>query len=97
MGSQSLPSGTLSLMNFFRAGFGWLHRIANAKIWRRNARRLRVSETISMGNRGYLAVIQFEQQRFLVGGTTNSIALLAQLPARCQAGESPDAEQDVQG
>ena len=51
------------------------------------ARRLRLSETLSLGEKRFLAVVQFQQQEFLVGGTGNSIALLAKL-------EPPDAPPD---
>ena len=46
---------------------------------RRSAHRLRLSETLSLGEKRFLAVVQFQQQEFLVGGTGNSIALLAKL------------------
>jgi len=48
---------------------------------RRSARRLRLSETLSLGEKRFLAVVQFQQQEFLVGGTGTSIALLARLNA----------------
>jgi flagellar biogenesis protein FliO len=48
---------------------------------RRSARRLRLSETLSLGEKRFLAVVQFQQQEFLVGGTGTSIALLARLDA----------------
>lgn len=48
-------------------------------IWRRPARKLKVCETLSLGNRGFLAVIRYQEQHFLVGGTNQSIAMLAQL------------------
>ena len=55
---------------------------------RRSARRLRLSETLSLGEKRFLAVVQFQQQEFLVGGTGNSIALLARLDA---PGTTPDS------
>jgi flagellar biogenesis protein FliO len=42
---------------------------------------LRLTETLSLGEKRFLAVVQFQQQEFLVGGTGNSIALLARLDA----------------
>jgi len=45
----------------------------------RSEHRLRLSETLSLGEKRFLAVVQFQQQEFLVGGTGNSIALLARL------------------
>jgi flagellar biogenesis protein FliO len=45
----------------------------------RKARRLRVCETLSLGERRFLAVIEFDHQEFLVGGSGNSLELLARL------------------
>lgn len=50
--------------------------------WRpRPARQLRLCETLGLGERRFLAVVQFEQQRFLIAGTGTAVAMLAQLPA----------------
>lgn len=59
---------------------------------RRSARRLRLSETLSLGEKRFLAVVQFQQQEFLVGGTGNSIALLAKLSGP----EVPDSHDAAQ-
>ncbi len=53
----------------------------------REPRRLRLCETLSLGNRGYVAVVRYRQQQFLVGGTSNSVALLARLE-ECRCGET---------
>ena len=45
----------------------------------RRSRRLRVRETLSLGEKRFLAVIEFDHQEFLVGGSGNSFALLARL------------------
>jgi len=45
----------------------------------RKTRRLRVCETLSLGDKRFLAVIEFDRQEFLVGGTGNSLELLARL------------------
>ena len=73
----------------------WLSALLRG--WRvRPARQLRLCETLALGERRFLAVVQFEQQRFLIGGTGSSVALLAQLPARedtepaCRSGLSED-------
>jgi flagellar biogenesis protein FliO len=60
---------------------------------RRSVRRLRLSETLSLGEKRFLAVVQFQQQEFLVGGTGNSIALLARLNA---PGATPDSHDEMQ-
>jgi flagellar biogenesis protein FliO len=61
---------------------------------RRPARRLRLSETLSLGEKRFLAVVQFQQQEFLVGGTGNSIALLARLDAPGATPDSPTGSQE---
>ena len=49
---------------------------------RRRNNRMQLCETLSLGDRRFLAVVLVEQQKFLVGGAPNSVALLAKLPAR---------------
>ena len=49
---------------------------------RRDRRTLRLCETLSLGEKRFLAVIEVNQERFLVGSAGNSVALLTPLPAR---------------
>ncbi len=66
-------------------GAAWAVALKNSWQWVRSAvkprqvRRLRVCETLSLGERRFLAVIEFNRQEFLVGGSGNSLALLARL------------------
>ena len=49
----------------------------------RRQRRLRLSESLSLGEKRLIAVVEFEEQRFLVAATPESISLLRSLgPAR---------------
>ena len=58
----------------------WLR--VRCRRWRaRTPRQLRLCETLALGERRFVAVVQFEQQRFLIGGTGTAVALLASLPA----------------
>ena len=60
---------------------GWLSNLRRHHRWPRNKeKKLRLCETIPLGEKRFVAVVQFEQERFLVGGTGHSIALLAHLP-----------------
>jgi flagellar biogenesis protein FliO len=77
-------SRTNSILDLLRAAIARLGEISCHPLWRRRPRRLRLCETLSLGNRGYLAVVRYRQQQFLVGGTNSSISLLAQLPARAR-------------
>jgi flagellar biogenesis protein FliO len=66
---------------------GWLAALARS--WRsRPQRQLRLCENLSLGERRFLSVVEFERQRFLVGGTGSALAMLAALPNA--ADDSPD-------
>ncbi len=52
------------------------------RIGRRPARRLRLCESLPLGERRFVAVLEFEESRFLVGGTSASLVLLARLEDR---------------
>ncbi|HYA23115.1 MAG TPA: flagellar biosynthetic protein FliO [Terriglobales bacterium] len=51
--------------------------------------RLRLCESLQLGDRRFVSVVEFGQQKFLVGGTANSLAMLAVLrtPGDCHAAE----------
>ena len=49
------------------------------RLGRRAPRRLRLCESLPLGERRFVAVVEFEQSRFLVGGTSASLVLLARL------------------
>jgi flagellar biogenesis protein FliO len=51
---------------------------------RRAPRQLRLCESLSLGEKRLVAVIQYEDQKFLVGGSAGSVALLTRL------GDAPD-------
>src|SRR5262245_3478498 len=49
------------------------------KMHARPEKLLRLSETLSLGERRFLAVVEFQKQKFLIGGTASSVCLLADL------------------
>jgi len=57
---------------------------------RRAPKRLRLCESLALGERRFVAVVEFERARFLVGGTPSSLSLLARLD-----GNSADSRVDV--
>jgi flagellar biogenesis protein FliO len=69
---------------WWRRLLGWRERML--RVGRRPPRRLRLCESLALGERRFVAVIEFEQARFLVGGTASSLVLLARL------GEAGEAE-----
>lgn len=54
----------------------WLR---NQFVTRQSRKRLRVCETVSLGEKRFVAVIQVDGEQFLVGGAANSVATLARL------------------
>ena len=78
--------------------FGLLHKILSA-VWRsslgkvasRRERRLRLCETVSLGERRLVALIQFDNQALLVGVTGSSITLLTK-PASCASAVPPTSD-----
>jgi flagellar biogenesis protein FliO len=63
------------------------------RFWRSALRRVRAQrdggnlhlrETLSLGEKRFVAVVEVNHQRFLIGGTANSIALLARLQRKPQ-------------
>jgi len=46
----------------------------------RKRKTLSVCETIALGDRRFVSVIQFERHRFLIGSSPSSITLLSRLP-----------------
>jgi len=46
---------------------------------RQKKKRLRICESVPLGDKRFVAVIQVDDQQFLLGGSANSVSLLAQL------------------
>ena len=70
-----------SVVDLLRHGLSHFRLFSWLTAWKRPPRLLRVRETLSLGSRGLIAVVAFQEQQFLVGCTTASIALLARLSA----------------
>lgn len=49
------------------------------RLSRRAPRRLRLCESLPLGERRFVAVVEFDRARFLVGGTPSSLVLLSRL------------------
>ncbi len=62
----------------------WMRRALAGVRVRKAPRSLRVCESLGLGEKRFVAVIEFETERFLVGGGASSVNLLARL------GEAPD-------
>jgi flagellar biogenesis protein FliO len=78
-----------------RLGTTWTAALKGVSEWAQRAvrsrrvRRLRVRETLSLGDKRFLAVVEFDRQEFLVGGSGNSLTLLARLQEGMVVPEPP--------
>ena len=62
---------------------------------RKPQRALRICENVSLGERSSVAVLEFEQQKFLIGVTGTSMSLLASLKGGDAAGSRADVADDI--
>lgn len=66
----------VQLAAYTRKGMGWLQQKRRAQI---AAKRLRVCETVSLGEKRFISLVQVDGKQFLIGGAPNSVSMLAQL------------------
>lgn len=77
-------------------------RWLQARVWRWRSRpqpQLRLCESLALGEHRFVSVIEFDTAKFLVGGTGNSLAILAVLstpsaPTRAWEKEEKEGSQD---
>lgn len=72
---------TNSLLQRTPALLARLRTLWNHVTIRRRERSLRIAETVSLGDKRFVAVLEFERQRFLIGVTNQSVSLLQGLGA----------------
>ena len=70
--------------------FSWLHR----KYSLSTTKQLRVAETVSLGEKRFVAIIHAEGQKFLIGGGASSVALLTQLGSLAEPSEDQTSVMD---
>jgi len=69
----------------------WLAALGRS--WRSHpARQLRLRETLALGERRFIAVVEFEREKFLIAGTGSSVAMLTALPSAGSVKENLDCE-----
>jgi len=82
-----LPEGLALLIRKISSGVVWAAKNVRVQPARKT---LRVCESVSMGERRFVAVIQVDKQRFLIGGGTGSVSLLSRLPESSRALSTSD-------
>jgi len=76
---ESSPEGGANwtaILRILAAAWNWLQDRFKT---RQGRKRLRVCETVSLGEKRFVAVIQVDGEQFLVGGASNSVSTLARL------------------
>jgi len=68
-----------SFLNVLAAAWNWLQQKLKSQQVRK---RLRVCESVSLGEKRFVALIQVDGEQFLVGGSSTSISTLAHLERR---------------
>lgn len=77
-----------------RAGLGReIHRLWQKllRFRQRSPKRLRLCESLPLGERRFVAVVEFDAERFLVGGTPSSMVLLSRLADGRAQGEERES------
>jgi flagellar biogenesis protein FliO len=89
MGSASWAM--TSRRNYVARTLRWL--VALGRSWGSHpSRQLHLRETLALGERRFIAVVEFERQKFLIAGTGSSVAMLTALPS---PGTSPQNTEEV--
>jgi flagellar biogenesis protein FliO len=57
---------------------------------KRRPKSLRMCESLSLGDRRFVAVVAYERSRFLLGGTSGSLVLLARLEDGADQATTPE-------
>ncbi len=72
-------------LRLLRAAWDWLQQRRAEQL---TSRRLRVAETISLGEKRFVSIVQVDGAQYLIGGSASSVQLLAVLDQAHTAGES---------
>ena len=63
----------------------WLTRQSRSVLTRSVSRRLRIAETVSLGEKRFVSILRVDGEQFLIGGSQSNIVLLAKLEAKVDA------------
>jgi flagellar biogenesis protein FliO len=73
----------------------FLRRICSLASVPRSERRLRLCETLSLGEKRFVAVVEYDRDKFLLAGTPENISLLQRLdvgPEKPDRGAMPEVK-----
>lgn len=70
----------------------WLTQRSRGVLARGASRRLRVAETVSLGEKRFVSILQVDGEQFLLGGSPSNIVLLAKLDGDLRPSEARSFE-----
>lgn len=85
---KAISTGNAVLLAFakqFISSMGWILQKVKVQPKRRS---LRLCENLPLGDKRFVAVIQVEEERFLIGGAAGSVSLLTRLQETANFSES---------
>src|SRR5450432_1911675 len=88
--SRTLPSTEVSgqiLLARIWSACQWILQHVTVKQARKN---LKVCENVSLGEKRFVAVIQVDDERFLIGGSSSSVSLLTRLQEQKPLAAGPE-------
>ena len=74
--TEARPRPWEPLLHTLLQAWNWIQRKVTSQ---RTKKRLRVCESVSLGEKRFIAVIQVDGEQFLVGGSSSSVSTLARL------------------
>lgn len=91
--------GRFDIVSAARRLLGWLLQQRQRVLTAGTPRRLRVVETVSLGEKRFVSILKVDGEQFLIGASTSNVALLAKLDRDRSApfedvlaGSTPSAE-----
>ncbi len=84
-----------TLKRVVRLMAGGFRRAQQMRAAHAGAKRLRVIETVALGEKRFAAVLQVDGVQFLVGGGAGTVVLLATLPAAAEPACTPQLGESV--
>ena len=74
----------------------FIGRLCSTVSVRRSERKLRLCETLSFGEKRFIAVVEYDHSKFLVAGTPKNISLLQRLEGNFEKkGNLPEVDSEV--
>lgn len=85
------PARSVSHARWLARAWSWLQKQPAFS----GKKKLRVSETVSLGDKRFVAVVHIEGQKFLIGGGASGVSLLAELETDAELSGQAELEAEA--